>query len=147
MKKHWLGAIMICFFVGSASAQLKFGAGLNSNFDQTAIAVKAYFPVQEQWGGQISANLFLASGSPWMLDADAHYVLIRDDGGEGLQFSGFGGIHIVNGFAGLNKDTEMGLNLGGHVHFPVSDNLDVYIEPKVTVISDGEFYLAAGVYF
>jgi len=135
------------FAITTGLGQLTVGAGINTNFDFSGVNGKLHYQANDAWSGQGSFTLFFNDGSPWMIDFDLHYLALRGGQSDEVTFSALGGAHLVKGFGGVNNDTELGLNLGGNITFPVSDKLRVFLEPKVTIISTGDFYIAAGVYF
>jgi len=132
-------------FVGlSLSAQFKLGAGLNYTSFRAAwgVQLKTSIPVGDKWKIGGTGDFFVVNDRGWDLNVDAQYQLIE-----------FGQIPILP-FAGLNftsleeTDFNVGMNIGVLSFFPITDTLDLYIEPKYLLISsanNGMVY-SAGVF-
>lgn len=125
--------------------QFKFGAGIDTDFSGFGISGKANMEINEQWGGQLGFNFYLNNSNPTRLDLDATYLLTTAGDSDEIVLKGLGGFNYWNsGITGVSS--ELGLNVGANISFPIS-NLNFYIEPRITLISRGDFFIGAGVYF
>lgn len=155
MKKSILLGIFTMILCVSASAQLKFGAGLNLDLDDGFIGLtaKGHATINEEYAGQASFSYFFEKNSVkvWTIDLDVHYSGFNIGDLEGFRLTPFGGLNVfhtsvnIGGFGGGN--TELGINLGLNATFPINERLDLFIEPKIVISGIDGIGLAAGVYF
>jgi hypothetical protein len=126
-------------------SQFRFGTGIDTDFDILGLSVKGRYDFTEQWGGQVGFSWFLNSNNPSRVDLDATYLLTTAGEVDNITISGLGGFNYWNsGITGSGG--ELGLNIGGNISFPISDNL-YYIEPRITLISNSAFFVGLGTYF
>ncbi len=145
MKKLLLPFILMITSM-TCMAQFNFGAGLETDFDILGIKGQIHYQIDDTWAGQVSGTLFFSDFNPTMLNFDAHYRLASIGSGEEIRLNGIGGFNYwSSGVEGAGG--ELGFNLGGNVTFPVTDQLDGFVEPKVTLISNAAFFMSFGVYF
>jgi hypothetical protein len=145
MKKLSLFVILSFLAISSSFGQFKFGAGLETNFNAFGVAGKANLQVNDEWAGQVGFTYFLSSGNPSRLDLDTHYTITTAGDYDQIILKGVGGFNYwSSGVPGAGG--ELGLNIGAHISFPV-DSYSFYIEPKITIISVGDFFVGACIYF
>jgi len=146
MKRILTLAICVFALGFSASAQFKFGAGANVFFNGGSIGIgaKAHNTFTDDIAGQASFHLYLENGSPWSLDLDVHYRGLDLGSLEDFSLSPFAGLIVL----GTGTRTVAGINLGLNGTKSITDQLDLYIEPKFSIVSgESSLALAAGVYF
>lgn len=145
MKKILLFAILSFLAISSSYGQFKFGAGLETEFSAFGVAGKANYQVNDEWAGQVGFIYFLSSNNPSRLDIDAQYTITTAGDYDQILLKGVGGFNYwSSGVPGAGG--ELGLNIGANISFPV-DSYSFYIEPKITIISVGDFFIGAGMYF
>jgi len=146
MKKILL---LFVFAIGCstyAHSQIKLGAGLETNFDNLGIKGQLLLPISEAIQIQGSGTVFLTSPVATMFNADIHYLLTTGGDSDNILAKAFAGLNYwSSGFDG--DDSELGINIGTNLTFPINYNLDGFIEAKLSLISVANFHLAAGVYF
>ena len=136
MRKYLLTTILTLGIAVIGFSQFKFGAGLTADIDDGFIGVHAkgkYF-VNDEYAGQASFTYFFEDDNVtfWNIDLDVHYM--------GLEI---GDVDV----AGVDGDTELGLNIGIQGVIPITDELELYIEPKIVIAGMDGFLLSAGVFF
>ncbi len=145
MKKVYLIVLSSILLTTISYSQIRFGAGIDTNFSGFGIAAKANMAINEQWGGQIGYNFYLNNSNPTRLDVDATYLLTTAGNSDEVILKGLGGFNYWN--SGVSDaNSELGLNIGANISFPISD-MNFYIEPRITLISRGDFFIGAGMYF
>ncbi len=145
MKKISILFAALFLISSAAMAQFRIGGGLDTNFDLVGIGAKVGLQITDDWGAQVGYNFYLNSPNPTRLDIDALYTLTTAGDLDEIMIKGLGGFNYWNsGVDGVSS--ELGINVGGNISFPIED-LTFYIEPRVTIISNAEFFVGAGVYF
>lgn len=145
MKNLLLLSILTLLSVTTSVGQLKLGAGLDTNFDAIGLSGKANFMFNDEYGAQLGFTFFLNESNPYRIDIDGQYVLTTAGDSDEIYLKALGGLNYWDsGVPGVSS--EMGLNLGANISFPISDKV-FYIEPRITLISVGDFFIAAGIYF
>ncbi|MFT4568434.1 MAG: hypothetical protein ACI9FN_003403 [Saprospiraceae bacterium] len=148
--------LALVFFVAAlaitGSAQFKFGAGVGLLEGRFGVQAKAHNTFTEDFAGQGSFTYYFESGATvWSLDLDVHYKGFNIGDVEGFSLAPFAGLNIyrVSVSAGnFNVGASAtGLNVGINGTLPITDSLDLYIEPKIVIGGAGSFGIAAGVYF
>lgn len=141
--------LLILMFLGSAvtlSSQLSVGAGLESNFDNIGIKGQLKLGLTEDIGIQGSYTIYVSSPISTMLNLDGHYLLTTAGNSDMIVVNALAGFNFWN--SGIEGDKSvLGINIGSNVTFPISDGLDMFIEPKLTIISTASIQVAMGVYF
>ncbi len=138
--------VSFLFFAGYGYGQISLGGGLETNFTSTGLKAQAKIGVNEKFSGQVSFAYFVNNSNPSMLNFDVHYLLTTAGDSDAITISGLGGLNYwSSGITGVSA--ELGINIGANITFPITDKLDMFIEPKVTAINTGDFFLALGVYF
>ncbi len=142
MKKLLTFILIISSF--QAFAQFKVGAGLNYTTFRPAWAaqIKTSIPLGDKWAIGGTGDFFFISEGGWDINIDAQYRLVE-----------LGNVPIMP-FAGVNftdfKESEFstGINLGVLTYFPITDMLDLYLEPKYLLISSNAngLVVSAGVF-
>ncbi len=155
MKKFIALAAFVVFGTVTGFSQFKFGAGANMIFDGSffGVGARAHNTFTEDFAGQASFHYYFESGfTVWTLDLDVHYSGFELGDVESFSLTPFAGINIFN----VSADTGLGfgvsasstnLNLGLNGTMPLTESLDLYIEPKIIIGNGGSFAIAAGVYF
>lgn len=144
--------LALVFFVSAlafaGSAQLKFGAGGTLLDGSFGIQGKAHNTFSEDFAGQATFNYFFESGvTLWGLDFDVHYSGFDLGDVENFRLSPFAGLNILRASAGGFSSGTTNLNIGINGTMPLTDTMDLYVEPKF-VLGDGSgFGLSVGVYF
>ncbi|MFT6808983.1 MAG: hypothetical protein ACJA01_002215 [Saprospiraceae bacterium] len=139
--------LALVFFVAAlaitGSAQFKFGAGVGLLEGRFGVQAKAHNTFTEDFAGQGSFTYYFESGATvWSLDLDVHYKGFNIGDVEGFSLAPFAGLNIYRVSA-----SATGLNVGINGTLPITDSLDLYIEPKIVIGGAGSFGIAAGVYF
>lgn len=155
MKKTFLFGLFTMLFCMTASAQFKFGAGINIDLDDSLFGItgKGHYQINDDYAGQASFTYFFEKDLVkfWTLDLDVHYGGFDIGDLEGFHLTPFAGLNIANasvdigGFGG--SDTEMGINIGINATIPITESLDLFIEPKLIISGIDGIGIAAGVYF
>ena len=154
MKKFFFAALFLSFISLNSNAQFAFGAGLTFDVgDNLGIRGVGAYDFDEEWRGQAAFSYFFESDvSIWALDFDAHYKAVQIGNSDEFSINPFGGIQIANtsvevpGIARVSN-TEIGVNLGINILAPVTDELVLFIEPKVVISGLGGLLISAGVFF
>lgn len=143
MKKITL-LIVGFFFMHQLSAQFKLGGGLNYIEKPSSIGIqaKALFGINEHLAMAGDAGYYITKGSQYDLNANLLWRALDVNGVFKLYPEGGIGFYQVK-----DEELDIGINLGLFSYFPVTDTLDLYIEPKVMIGSANSFALAAGVFF
>jgi outer membrane protein X len=146
MKKLFFTLFVACIFGTSGFSQTQFGGGISfvaSDGSAIGVGLKTAFDVTDNLRLGPSFNYYFESGSSYSVDADLQYKLATI--GDNTLIYPFTGLNFAN-LNGLG--VEVGVNLGVHANFPVTDILNVYIEPKYVTLSDADgFAIAAGIFF
>ena len=149
-------SIFVLFCTLEGFSQFKVGAGANYIFDGSSFGVGArgHYTFTEDFAGQGSFHYYFeGSGiSLWTLDFDVHYSGFEIGDLEGFRLTPFAGLNIITASidSGLGfgvSATSTNLNIGIQGLTPITESLDLYIEPKFIIGGGGAFAIAAGVYF
>ena len=125
--------------------QVQFGSGIDTNFDNFGLSIKAKYELTEEWGVQAGFSWFLNNSNPSRVDLDAKYLLTTAGQNDDITISGLGGFNYWSpGVPGAGG--ELGINIGGNFAFPI-DNQSYYIEPRLTLISNAALFVGFGTYF
>ena len=145
MKNFLLLFTFLFLSISSIFGQFKFGAGLDTNFDAFGVSGKANYLLNEEWGAQVGFTFFLSDFNPTRIDIDGQYVLTTAGDSDEILLKALGGFNYWK--SGVpNQSAELGINIGANISFPISD-MNFYIEPRLTLISVGDFFIGAGMYF
>jgi outer membrane protein X len=154
MRKYFLTTILTLGIAVIGFSQFKFGAGLTADIDDGFIGVnaKGKFFVNDEYAGQATFTYFFEDDNVtfWNIDLDVHYMGFEIGDLEGFNLTPFGGLHVSRAnfdIAGVKGDTELGLNIGIQGVIPITDELELYIEPKIVIAGMDGFLLSAGVFF
>ena len=147
--------LALVFFVVAlaltGTSQFKFGAGVGLLESSFGVQGKAHYGVNDDFAGQGSFTYYFESGvTVWSLDLDVHYKGFDIGDVEGFSIAPFAGLNIykISSSGGFNVGLSFtGLNLGVNGTLPLTDNLDLFVEPKIVIGGVGSFGIAAGVYF
>ena len=130
----------------TASAQLKFGAGINI-LNDLGVQGKVHNTFSEKVAGQGSFTYFFVSNATvWNLDLDVHYSGFDIGDVESFALTPFAGFNVFGVSAFGISTTDIGLNIGINGTMPLS-GMQLYIEPKIVINNGTDFAIAAGVYF
>ena len=155
MKKLLTLIALTCLFNISLSAQFTFGAGISINVDDSffGLSGKGHYQINDEYAGQASLTYFLENNnvSFFIVDLDVIYNGFNIGDLEGFSIKALGGLQVASasvdtGF-GSASDTELGLNVGVNAVIPLTDRLDLYIEPKFVISGIDGFVISGGVYF
>ena len=153
MKKLVVLGFFSIFLSASAFGQFKFGAGVSLELvDLFGISGKAHYTVNEDFAGQASFSYFFEDFTVWALDLDVHYSGFDIGDVEGFSLTPFAGLQVgtisvdLGGF-GDASNTDIGLNIGIAGVIAITDSLDLFIEPKLTIGGLEGVFLSGGVYF
>ncbi len=147
MKKFLPFILLIFLFTNTGISQFNFAAGAQLLFDGSVFGIqgKALYTVDDTWRGAGSFTLHLETGVDWTIDLDAHYMALEIN--DNFNLSPMAGLGITRyGVAGFS-DTEIGINLGAFIDFPVGETLTVYVEPKINLGGYDSFGISGGVMF
>ncbi len=148
-------SVFILFCTVDGFSQFKAGAGATFIFDGASFGVggRGHYTINEDFAGQGSLHYYFEEGfNIWTIDLDVHYSGFNLGDVEGFRLTPFAGLNIirVNSNSGLGFDisgSSTNLNLGLQGLTPLTESLDLYIEPKFIIGSGSTFVLSAGVYF
>ena len=153
MKKVIFTILTMTFLSTTGFSQFKVGAGVNTLFDggYFGLSAKGHYTINEQFAGQASFTYFFEDFSAWNLDLDVHYNGFQIGDLEGFRLTPFAGLNVFRTSVSIGAitsgDTDLNLNIGMNGTVPITDSLDLYVEPK-SIFGDGStFGIAAGVYF
>ena len=156
MRKYLLTTILTLGIAVVGFSQFKFGAGLTADIDDGFIGINAkgkYF-VNDEYAGQATFTYFFEDDNIqfWNIDLDVHYMGLEIGDVEGFNITPFAGLHVSRAnfdipIGSVSGDTELGINLGVQGTIPITDNLELYIEPKLVIAGMDGFILSAGVFF
>lgn len=148
MKKYFALVIFMSILAISGSAQFKVGAGATLLDSYFGVQGKGHYTVNEDFAGQGSFSYFFESGvTVWALDLDVHYSGFGIGDLEGFRIAPFAGLNFFRASVlGISSGTT-NLNLGVNGTMPLTDTMDLYIEPKFTIGNGSAFGISAGVYF
>ncbi len=148
MKKTLL--LLVCVFAMgySAQAQTKFGAGASFLDGLFGVGARAHNSFTEDFAGQASFHYYFESlVNVYSIDLDVHYSGFDLGDVESFAITPFAGLNFFraaqNGIGGTNTN----LNVGVNGTMPLTDTLDLYIEPKFIIGRISSFGVSAGVYF
>jgi outer membrane protein X len=129
------------------------GLSYGTEAEHIAIHLGGEYEITEDITGAATFNYYLTGDdyNYWGLNFDGHYIFEQDSGLElyplaGLNFSHWG---FDSGIPGLDfSETKLGLNVGGGVRYPVSDQISLIGEVKY-ILSDFDQLVitAAALYF
>lgn len=125
-------------------AQFKFGAGLGylENGNQFSLQAKTAVGITNELMLGGSYNYYLSSANQYDVNVDAMWRII--DINRTVYIYPFGGLHFIKP---NNTRIDIGINLGLFSYFPITEKLELYIEPKYILGSARSFSLSAGVFF
>lgn len=156
MKKKLLTLLILIGCSLAGYGQFKFGAGLTADIDDGFVGVtgKAHNIFTDEYAGQVSFSYFFEDNNItyWAIDLDVHYMGWDIGDVEGFNITPFGGLQIARAnydvpFMGNDGDSELGINVGIQGNIPITDELDLFIEPKIIISGLDGFVLSAGVFF
>lgn len=154
MKKLVTIVFFLTVFAFTGFSQFKFGAGANLIFDggSFGIGARGHYTVNEDYAGQGSFHYYFESGlNLWTIDLDVHYSGFNIGDVESFRLSPFAGLNIysvsVDGLGAIGSNTDVGINIGLNGTMPLSNGMELYIEPKFIIGGPSSLALAAGVYF
>lgn len=154
MKKLLILIVLLSSFSVAGYSQFKIGAGATLLTDGSLFGVgaKGHYTFSEDFAGQASFTYYLEDATVWTLDLDVHYNGFGLGDLEGFNLTPFAGLNIFN----VSADTGLGfsvgasstnINVGVNGMIPITESLDLYIEPKIIIGNGGTFGVSAGVYF
>ena len=127
-------------------SQFKVGAGANFIFDESFFGVggRAMYDIDEDFAVQGQFTLLLDDFADYIIELDVFYQGLDLGDVEGFQLTPFAGLNIFR--AGIGG-SDTGLTIGIQGLTPITDGLDLYIEPKLYLGGASSFAIAGGVYF
>ncbi len=146
MKKLLLSVVICLSAFSFCQAQVQFGGGLQylkpSGGSSIGIGATAIIPLNENFDIKPSFHYFFEEFTLYAIDADVQYTgLVLN---ESVRLNPFAGLNLFGG----DLDSTLGINLGLSVIAPINETLDLYVEPKLILISDLDgFAISAGVLF
>jgi hypothetical protein len=137
-------SVLLLFCTLEGFSQFKVGAGANLIFDGGSLGIggRGHYTVNEDFAAQGSFHYYLESFSLWNIDLDVHYDGFEIGDLEGFRLTPFAGLNIIGGVG-----SSVNLNIGIQGLTPLTESLDLYIEPKLIIGSGSSLAIAAGVYF
>ena len=149
MKKLIVLVLFIAAFGTSGFSQLKFGAGANLLFDGTLFGVggRVQYAINEDFAAQGGLNIFLDDVADYMIDLDVYYSGFELGDVEGFSLTPFAGLNIFRASVLGFGATDTGLTLGIQGLLPITDGLNLYVEPRLYLGGGDGFGISAGVYF
>lgn len=142
-------SIFVLFCTLEGYSQVKFGAGANFTFDGSFFGVggRAMYDIDEDFAAQGQFTFFLDEFADYAIELDLFYKGLELGEVEGFQLTPFAGLNIFRGSLLGVGATDTGLTLGIQGLSPITESLDLYVEPKIYLGGGSSFALAAGVYF
>ena len=131
-------------------SQFKVGAGANFIFDGGSFGVggRGHYTINEDFAAQGSFHYYFESNfDVWTLDFDVFYSGFELGDLEGFRLTPFAGLNFirVSTDLGLGFDvsgSSTNLNLGIQGLTPITESLDLYIEPKIIIGSGSTLAIA-----
>ncbi len=125
-------------------AQFKLGAGLQylERTNQIGVHAKTAIGINDKIMLNASGNYYLSKAFRYDVNADVNWRLF--DVNETVFFYPLAGLNFLKA---TDSDIDIGINLGIFSYFPLSDRLDMYLEPKLILGSINSFAMSAGVFF
>lgn len=133
----------------SAFSQFKVGAGAGLIFDGSLFGVggKGHYTINEDFAGQGSFTYYFEDFTVWTLDLDVHYSGFDIGDLESFRLTPFAGLNIFRASILGFGATDTGINLGLNGTMPLTDSMDLYVEPKFMIGGGSSLAISAGVYF
>ena len=157
--KRFITFLNLVFFLFATTyvthAQIAARAGLSygTEAEHIALHLGGEYEITEQITGALKFNYFLTGDdySYWGLNFDGHYIFEQESGLELYPLAGINIFHwsFDSGIPGFDFDeTKFGLNVGGGVQYPVSDQISLIGEIKYTLSDFDQLVItAAAAYF
>jgi len=146
MKKFLLSLSVLLFSICICQAQVQFGGGLQffkpNGGSSFAIGAEALIAINDDYDLNPSFHYYFEEATLMAIDADVHYKkLVLNDS---VKLNPFAGLNLITG----DVDSKLGINAGVHIQAPINESLELYVEPKLILISDFDgFAIGAGVLF
>ena len=144
-------AVFFLIMVSSTDgiSQLRFGAGANFTFDNSLLGVggRMMYDINEDFAAQGQFSLFLDDVADFIIELDVYYKGLDLGDVEGFQLTPFAGLNIFRASVLGFGASDTGLTLGLQGLSPLTDSMDLYVEPKIYLGGGSSFAIAAGVYF
>lgn len=147
MKKIFLSLAMVLGLASSVNAQsdskmalgVNLNVGMGDSYTNYGAGAKFQLKFAEHWRGEASFNYFLKKDyvSMWDINVDAHYLINTSK----VTIYPLAGVTLraatasVMGFS--TTDSNIGLNYGAGVEFPLSDSFKLNIEAKGVTTGGG----------
>jgi hypothetical protein len=154
MKKILTLIILLFVLSFNSFGQFKFGLGATVEIaDFFGVTGKAKYQINEDFAGQASFSYYFEDFTFWTIDLDVLYGGFDIGDTDGFYATPFAGLQIatvsvdLGSFGGNVSDTDLGVNLGIQGNLPINDDLEFFIEPKITIGGGEGVYVAAGIYF
>jgi len=145
---------MFFAFATLSFSQLRFGAGVSTEFDFLAVQGKVFMDLEEKTGKPLDgagtfSYFFVDAGNLFVIDLDAHYRLLTL--GDDIAFAPLAGLNIARasidlGGLGNASNTDIGINLGGNFTIPLGGFM-IYAQPKIVLGGLDDFVISAGILF
>ena len=139
MKKFLMIACMVLFSTSMFAQQgaMYVGGNLNygTDFENLGIGVKAQYEFIQNFRAEASSNYFLKKDdcTMWDINANLHYLFRISD-----KFAVYplGGLSVVGtDYKGVS-DSELGINVGGGIEFPITNAVKINAEAKYRFMDD-----------
>ena len=120
--------------------------GMYSNRNEFGLGAKFQYEFIDQWRGEASANYYFEQNdiTSWDFSANLHYIFPLDGGFRVYPLAGvcFDYVHANVQYLDIERQirqytrttTRLGLNLGGGVEYPLTDDFKINAELKYQII-------------
>ncbi|MEZ4888052.1 MAG: hypothetical protein R3E32_25215 [Chitinophagales bacterium] len=130
-------AILSCNIEAQAQGQSKLGFGLayGTDIEEIGLQVRGDFKLGPVASFAPNFTYFFVDGpfNFYTLNGDFHWNFYTSGG---MHIYPLVGLNVTfYGFEDIDTDSELGINLGGGLHVPITSNMDLYGEIK-TVLGD-----------
>lgn len=148
MKRILALVFFVVALAAAGSAQFKFGAGASLLDGSFGVQGKAHNTFTDDFAGQGSFTYFFESGiTLFAVDLDVHYSGFNLGDVESFKLAPFAGLNILRASVAGFSSGSTNLNIGINGTMPLTDTMDLYVEPKFVIGNGSGFGVSVGVYF
>ena len=144
MKKFLMIACMVLFSTSMFAQQgaMYVGGNLNygmhSDYKNFGFGVKAQYEFIQNFRAEASANYFLEKDNlkMWDINANLHYIFRISDK---FAIYPLGGVCVLAtdlDAPGIGSHSDLGVNVGGGIEFPITDVIKINAEAKYQIVDD-----------
>ncbi len=149
----YLPCLLFLFFAQSATAQFSVGAGLayGAELEDLGIQVKGLYQIDDTWRGAVDL-IFYFDGvedvNVTEINLNGQYLFGDIESVAPYALAGLNIFRVGTSLDGTSfSASEVGLNVGGGVNFPISETLTGAAELKYVIGDADQLVIGAGVIF